>query len=204
MYIDPSGEEWWHWALAAMVVVAFVGFTIVTAGGSLIIAGNALMAASVGVATTGSIWMTACSFAAIGSAYALFGFAVYASLSSSNINEFWDYGEEALVYTGAGAIYGFITGYLSYKIQIGKNKSWSTIRSKYWKNQGYKDGKAPNGEILHHPYGRFGSKINIFEEVTVEEHYAIHAELGYGSGHGGFNQYYPFPNPWKILWDMFR
>ena len=62
---------------------------------------------------------------------------------------------------------------------------------------GYKDGKAPNGEVLHHPYGRFGSNERIYLPVTPQQHTQIHAELGYGRN-GGFYQYRAFENWWDI------
>ena len=52
------------------------------------------------------------------------------------------------------------------------------------------------GLELNHPYGRFGTKINIFEEMTHTEHLQFHKVYGYGNGNGGFNRYYPFNNAW--------
>ena len=73
--------------------------------------------------------------------------------------------------------------------------SWQTIKSNYWERRANNpntdwhrtgntmNGKAPivNGErvVLHHPYGRQGGNIFIFEEMTQSEHVAFHKEHGY-------------------------
>ena len=53
--------------------------------------------------------------------------------------------------------------------------------------------------LLHHPYGRYGSKIKIYVPIQISEHKLIHKQFGYGRGSGGFNQYYKFNNIWEWL-----
>ena len=62
------------------------------------------------------------------------------------------------------------------------------------------EGMAPEGYVLHHPYGRYGSKIGIYEPVSVVEHKQIHSSYGYGQKTCGFNNYYKFDN----IWEWFR
>lgn len=38
--------------------------------------------------------------------------------------------------------------------------------------------------MLHHPYGRYGSKVGIYTPMTTEQHRAIHKMYGYGNGKG--------------------
>jgi len=57
--------------------------------------------------------------------------------------------------------------------------------------------------VLHHPYGRHGANIRYYYPVTVEEHKAIHRELGYGRGQGGFYQYREWINWWKWIVSIF-
>ena len=94
-------------------------------------------------------------------------------------------GPSVLVSTVTGGLYGGIGWYLSYKEQIGSNKPWSTIQKNYWKSKVYSH--APDGGDgypmeLNHIYGRYGTKINIFEETTHTEHVRFHQLYGYGRG----------------------
>lgn len=80
-----------------------------------------------------------------------------------------------------------------------RNKpSWSTVRSRYWKNEAFynsagytsdnltrmKKGLAPMGVDgvsmeLHHPNGRVGDNFFKFIPVTRTEHMEIHYGLRY-------------------------
>jgi len=206
MYLDPSGETWIHWAIAGAIVVGLAVATVVTAGGVLA-AGTAILSASCGVASS-TMALTVLSFATYGSALALGGTALYAGLSSNNIDEFADFGEEALIATTTAGVFGAFGGYVSYNQQMSKESgSWSTKQRRYWKSQGYDStpvGSDGNPMQLHHPYGRYGSKEDIYYPVTLLEHQQIHANLGYGRESGGFNQYYDFDNVWKFINEMFR
>ena len=203
MYLDPSGRAWEHWAIAAGIVVLLVVATVLTAG-SAIAGFSAIMLASSGLASS-TLLLTVLSFATVGAGVGLSGAAIYAALSSSNANEFAEYGDEALIATGFGGGYGALGGYCSYKQQIVNTKySWSKERSNYWKDQGYQDGRAPNGEVLHHTYGRYGAKINMYSPLSPYEHAQIHQMYGYGNYSGGYNQYYPYDNIWTPFRDIFR
>ena len=114
MFVDPTGEAWWHWALAAAVVVACAAATVATCGMSL---GGAAMAISM-VASGSAALTTASTVAAaatIGSSIALAGMAIDAAINSSSADEFANHGNMSTVFiTGGGGIigagYGYITG----------------------------------------------------------------------------------------------
>ncbi len=205
MYIDPSGEAWWHWGLAVVGVGILIGVSIATFGAAAVFSGVIL--AAQGLASC-SMGLTVASFAIVGSSLALAGSVIYAGLSSSNLDEFADYGGGALITTITMGAFGAFGGYASYNQQISKEPdSWTSKQQGYWKSQGY-DSTPIGGDghkmQLHHPYGRYGAKEDIFYPVTYTEHRAIHQELGNGRGYGGFNRYYDFDNVWKFFYEMFR
>jgi len=73
---------------------------------------------AIGIATVlvaATIIVTILSFAAVGSVYILGGYAIYAGLSSRNIEEFEGYGEGALVSICVGGVLGAAAGYSSYQ-----------------------------------------------------------------------------------------
>lgn len=111
MYVDPSGEAWWHWAVAAGAVAILSGLTIISCGGFAAAYGAILFAAN-GIAMAGlSQTTTLLAFAAVGSALGLVGSAIYATSSSSSIDEFADYGLIGLLSTSIGGAFGAYTGY---------------------------------------------------------------------------------------------
>lgn len=65
------------------------------------------------------------------------------------------------------------------------------------------NGLAPEGYVLHHPYGRAGHNWAIYEPMTVEEHKAIHSMFGYGRGQGGYYQYRELFNFLRIIFNIF-
>ena len=114
--IDPTGEDWWHWALGAAVVAACAVATVVTCGGFAAAATAVCMVGSgVAAATTAS---TVAAAAFIGSA-TVYGTAVLASASSSNsIEEFnaqGNWGTVAIAF--GGAVLGGCNGYTMSKAQ---------------------------------------------------------------------------------------
>lgn len=199
MGVDPSGYAWWHWGVAAAVVVGFAILTVATCGGSLVAAGTAMSMASSGVAY-GSLYTTVAAFATAGSAYALGGAVFNAAANSNSWDDFADHGGSALAMTVTGGAYGALGGYISWNQQIRKEPgSWTKKRADYWKANGESNGRSSKGLILHHTYGRFGAKEDIFYPVTRTEHVLIHRLFGYGNGSGGFNMFVPWDNPWNIF-----
>ena len=108
-YTDASGKDWWHWAAAAAIVVVAAVAVIATAGG---VAGAAL--AITAVANGVAVSSTATTVAAgvfIGSSVALASSAYSAALESDSVEEFAQYGEEALISTAAGGGFGGLSAY---------------------------------------------------------------------------------------------
>lgn len=211
MHMDPNGCAWWHWLIAAAVVVALAIAVVYTAGGALAAYG-AIMAAMYGVASS-SMVVTVLSYAFVGASLAFAG-AVFTALSnSSSISDFMDEGDWGTVISvSGGGIFGAFGGYCSWNEQMkGLDHTWDTERRRFWKaesknpnSQFYGDvrasqGLTPKGYVLHHPYGRYGSKIGIYTPMTTEQHRAIHKMYGYGNGKGGFSQYYQFTDWWWFI-----
>ena len=106
---DGSGQDWWHWAVAAAIVVVAAVAVVATAGG---VAGAAL--AVTAVANGVAVSSTATTVAAgvfVGSSIALASSAYGAAIESDSLEEFAQYGDEALIATVAGGGYGGITAY---------------------------------------------------------------------------------------------
>ena len=81
--IDPDGHAWYHWAIAAGVVIGLGAALFFTAGGALP-AVTAAMSAMYGVASA-STAVTVLS-------YALAGAGMYALGTSSSVDEFMEQG----------------------------------------------------------------------------------------------------------------
>ncbi|HEX3016256.1 MAG TPA: DNRLRE domain-containing protein [Caproicibacter sp.] len=110
--IDSTGHAWWHWAIAATIVVACAVAVVVTAGGAA--AGIAAVAA-VGngflAATTAS---TIAAGAFIGSSMAFGYAALTAAASSRTTQDFADQGSWGTVaVTAGGAVLGGASAYAS-------------------------------------------------------------------------------------------
>jgi len=118
MYIDPSGEDWWHWGVAVGAVVLLAFLTVVSCGGfaaaygAIVLAGNGI--GLIGLSSTATIL----SFATAGSALALGASVIYAGLSSSSWDEFANYGSTGLIMTSVGGVLGALAGYEVSRIKI--------------------------------------------------------------------------------------
>ena len=120
MNVDPTGEAWGHWVLAAAVVVACVAATVVTCGGSL--AGAAM---AIGMVASGSAALTTASTVAaaatIGSGLALGAMALDAAFHSDSLEEFGDAGNTGtIVATTLGGLTGGGYGYTIASAQLPK------------------------------------------------------------------------------------
>jgi len=122
MFVDPTGTEWWHWALGAVVVVSLAVLTIVTAGGFA--AGmSALMFASYGLATA-STATSILAFATVAAGTTLAASAVVAGIDSATVfysggslkdvaDVFMQQGEGALYATFSAGLVGAFNGYVA-------------------------------------------------------------------------------------------
>lgn len=206
MYYDPSGHapEWVNylcWGLAAGIVIGAGIALMIASGGSAAIAFSALSLAANGLASS-TVALTVTSYLFLGTSIA-FATSAAAVIGTSYALES---GPDVLLSTVAAGVYSGYGGYYSWNQQIGTHKSWPIIQKNYWKEQGYDSTPiGPDGYPmeLNHPYGRFGSKIEIFEPMTHTEHVEFHRIYGTGRGNGGFNRYYGFDNIWKWISGVF-
>ena len=98
--LDPSGCEWWHWALGAAIVVACAVAVVATAGGALgAVVAVSCVANGIAAATTAS---TIAAGAFIGSSLAFGACAVSAASTSSSVSDFVDQGNWGTVISTAG------------------------------------------------------------------------------------------------------
>ncbi len=109
MRVDPSGQEWWHWAIAAAIVVACAAAVVITAGGAApAIMAVAMVSNGLAAATTAS---TIAAGAFIGSSFTLAGAATATAISSTSLKDFADQGSWwTIAATGGGAILGGLDG----------------------------------------------------------------------------------------------
>ena len=123
LYVDPSGNAWYHWALGAVIVAACAVAVVATAGGAAAgIAAVASVASGTAAATAAS---TVAAGAFIGSATVYGTAALYAAGNSSlespeafieDFNEQGNWGTVAG--TAGGAIIGGAYGYAVYRDAI--------------------------------------------------------------------------------------
>ena len=108
--IDPTGEDWWHWALGAVVVAACAAATVITCGG-FAAATTAVCMVGSGVAAT-STASTVAAAAFISSATVYGGSVLVAASSSNSIEEFNAQGNWGTVAVTAGS--AVFTGIATY------------------------------------------------------------------------------------------
>lgn len=215
-YYDMSGysPKWVNylcWGIAIALVVAAGVALMVASGGSAAVAVSALVLASSGLASS-TVALTVTSFMFLGASIAFASTSLVALMDG----ELLESGPDVLISTFSAGLYGAYGGYHSWNQQIkGLEHSPTTEARHFWKREAndpksifYQDERAlkgltPTGYQLHHPYGRFGSKIRIYCPVTVDEHKQIHKTYGYGQKTGGYNQHYNFDNIWEWLKNIF-
>ena len=106
---DPTGDAWYHWAIAAAVVAAAAVAVVVTAGGAAAAVTAVTLVANGAAASTTAATVAAGVF--IGSATAFAGSAYIAAISSNSAEEFASYGGSALVNTTVGGFAGGMSAY---------------------------------------------------------------------------------------------
>ena len=126
---DPTGHAWWHWALAAAVVVVAAVAVVATAGG--VVAGVAAVGAVASGCAATSTAATVAAGAFIGSATAFGLSAISAATSSKSVSEFNAKGNWGTVAgTAAGAAIGGAGAYASSSSQSRRQKSYSPPKVK--------------------------------------------------------------------------
>ena len=129
MNVDPNGHAWWHWALAATVVVACAVATVATCGGFAAAATAVGLVASGVAAATPAATIAASAFIASSTAFGMA--AMDAALNSSSVDEFMDQGNWGTVVGVVGAAgFGGFAGYQMYKAQhLDPNPSSKSVTS---------------------------------------------------------------------------
>lgn len=120
--VDPTGHEWWHWAIAAAVVVVAAAAVVVTAGGAAAgVAAVASVSSGFAAATTAS---TVAAGAFIGSSATLGTSAMFAASTSNSIQDFNDQGSWGTVTsTIGGGVIGSVAGFSQSRTLKQKNNS---------------------------------------------------------------------------------
>ena len=102
---DPSGLEWWHWAIAGALVVAAAAACVITCGGAApAIAAVALVANGFAAASASA---TVAAGVFIGASTALACSAMAAATDSCSVGDFMDHGNWGTV---AGTVVGGVLG----------------------------------------------------------------------------------------------
>ena len=121
MNVDPTGNAWWHWVLGAIIIVAAVALSVVTAGIATPISaalGGGMLGAVVGGAVAG----------AIGGAITSFGISVAIQGISNGFNNIdW---KNVGIATLTGAVTGAILGGIGGAVRVANAaKAWSVGKS---------------------------------------------------------------------------
>lgn len=125
--VDPTGEAWGHWLLAAGIVAGCAVATVISAG-SFAFAMTAFGFATMGVSVGGTTGVLA--MATIGSAIALGTSATVAAFNSSSADDFADQGSlTTVVATALGGFSGGYAGHTNSKVQT-SNISTNTNTSR--------------------------------------------------------------------------
>ncbi len=165
MNIDPTGQAWWHWALAATVVVVCAAATVITAGGfAAAVTAVTLVANGTAAATVAS---TVAAGAFIASSTALGAAALSAATTSSSVDEFMDQGNWGTVAVTAGsAVLGAGYGYIAARVYNGAYASSSTNTSNRQNLSGTQSPKKisiPNGT-----YTQFDHQGNLYSYTQFD------------------------------------
>ena len=152
LYVDPSGNAWYHWALGAVIVAACAVAVVATAGGAAAgIAAVASVASGTAAATAAS---TVAAGAFIGSATVYGTAALYAAGNSSlespeafieDFNEQGNWGTVAG--TAGGAIIGGAYGYAVYRDSVSQSANNTTSKLKQPSNSQQNGQNSSNGGV---------------------------------------------------------
>ena len=157
--VDLTGEAWWHWAIAAALVVGCAAATVVTCGGFA--AATATVAAiSCGVAATATPAATIAAGAFVGSAAVLGTAALTASTSCTTVEQFFDEGNWGVVAsTAVGGAFGAAPGIIESRKKGDGFDTYYRLKKKI--------GKAGEGKEWHHIVEQNQIKKTGFEPSRV-------------------------------------
>lgn len=161
---DPTGDAWWHWAIAAVVVAAAAVSVVATCGGSLALAATSVGLVANGVAA-GTAATTIAASAFIGSATAFAGAAIIAVGSSSSAQEFADKGTWGTVLaTAIGGGFGALDGYNMYRSQTTQSNASAPVLPEHKSGRSSpKKNTVPNGS-----YTQYDDNGNIYSYAQYD------------------------------------
>ena len=207
--IDPTGEEWWHWAIGAAVVIGCAALTVATCGGFAAAAGAVCAVASgVAAATTAS---TVAAAAFIGSA-TVYGTAVIAAAATSNsVEEFNDKGDWSVVIsTAIAAVAGGFSGYIMSKEQAyqGSIDDETFLPDSFYSKHAPRQ-STPDSSYTNYTYNSYTGK---YEKSTVYYDFAgrqtiridwtNHGYSNHGNPHVHYTTYNAqYKDGFTIRWD---
>ena len=206
---DSTGEAWWHWALAGLVVVGCAVATVATAGGFAAAAG-AITAVGSGMAaaTTAS---TVAASAFIGAA-TTFGTAVLtAAVTSNSVDEFNAQGNwGTVISTAGGAVLSGTIGYAMSKIQnsqIAKDDKLFLPNSFYSKHAPKQS--TPNSSYTNYLYNDYTGKYekstayyDFAGRQTIRIDWTNHGYSNHGNPHVHYTTYNSqYRDGTTIRWD---
>ena len=157
MHVDENGTDWWHWLIGAVIVVAAVALSVVTAGIATPISaalGGGMLGAIVGGAVAG----------AVGGAITSFGISIATQGISNGFTNI-DWGQVG-VQTAIGAISGAVLGGLGGGIKYARAASYlkangiTDVKSVLKNFKGIPSLKTSNGV---HAY-RYYDNISAFQK----------------------------------------
>ncbi|MDD4000037.1 MAG: hypothetical protein PHX62_03990 [Bacilli bacterium] len=190
--MDPSGCAWWHWAIAAGIVVGIGAALVLTAGGAAP-ALVALTQVAYGFAVS-SMATTVLAGAFIGSSIALGATAMYAMSNANSLDEFAEQGNWGTVAVAAtGGLIGAGTGYLNFA------------------NYGYTQ-YGDKTLVKSYPFGSYHNA----KESSVT-HYGINGKMLWSkhfTDHGNFGKFFhnnphwhtelPHSKGYNTLWEFLK
>ena len=207
--VDPTGEAWWHWAVAAAVVAACAVATVVTCGGFAAAATAVCMVGSgVAAATTAS---TIAAGAFIGSA-TVYGMAVLTAASTSNsVQEFCDQGNWSTVaLTIEGGLTGAYDGYImspKEPTQEAPNNE-TFLPDSFYKKHAPKQ-STPNSSYTNYTYndrtGRYDKSTAYYDSAgrqVIRIDWTNHGYSNHGNPHVHYTTYNSMYRDGKtVRWD---
>ena len=116
MLKDECGHAWWHWLIAAFVVIATAVAVVVTAGG--VMAGIAAVGSVLAGGSAVSIGSTIAAGVFIAASTTLLGVGAFAgieAIKTGSIDTFWNYGETAMWSTISAGVIGGFSGFVNFK-----------------------------------------------------------------------------------------
>ena len=193
MFLDPTGEAWYHWVIIGGIVAVSAAAVVFTAGGSIAAGAAAVGAVASGMAaaTTAS---TIAAGAFIGSSMVAGGALMMADYSSGQ-NFADSAGWGTVAFTAAGGIAGIAYGYSLSRSSSAPTPAFkSQTKGNFRYNLQQLTGNSGTGMEAHHVLPQ--KFINQFSRAGIDIHNPI-----YGSWVGSSHQSWSYA--YNQAWDAF-